>query len=89
MRQQPPGKFRGLTVYLQLQIAGDVMPLGVDRHRKPCQPTAIFKPPSIPSFFSPRQVMHALNGTFPFLSSSGGNSLGATCMSAGFPFEGL
>lgn len=55
--QQPPGRFRGLTVYLQWLIAGDEMPLGVDQHRKLCQPSATFKPP--------RWVTHALNGTLP------------------------
>lgn len=39
---------QGINCLFAVVIAGDEMPLGVDQHRKLCQPSAIFKPPSTP-----------------------------------------
>ncbi len=49
LRCQASAAFRGveggLTVYLQLLIAGNEMPSGADQQTSLRQPSAIFKPP--------------------------------------------
>lgn len=60
------GSWRGLTIYLQLLIAGNEMPSGADHQTRLRQPSAIFKPPSISTSLFVCWAMPALNGTLPF-----------------------